>query len=134
MYRRRQAVVMLGVAIFTAPVPLLAETITLTCALTKVCETGADCTDLPLPMGLKLAESGDTALMTQDGEEVEFRLAAVPGGSDAVRSYAGSGDQDRAAILVTRWTDGTFLIASLDLQDPAKLPAVLIGTCDEAVR
>ncbi len=99
------------------------------CAVTQVCETGAACKALPMPMTLRLTETGNGAELRQEAEGAVFALRAVSGTPGGLRSYAGAGDGGRAAVFLTLWDDGALHLATLDLTSPENLPAVLIGTC-----
>ena len=123
---RRLATVLPALAVL-AMQPARAEGAT--CAVTRVCETGTACTALPVPMTLRLTETGNRAELRQEAEGAVFALRAVSGTPGGLRSYAGAGDGGRAAVFLTLWDDGALHLATLDLTSPKSLPAVLIGTC-----
>ena len=102
----------------------------LSCTVLQSCDPGTACVapEVPLSLTLKVTDEG-LGLSASNG--YAFTLSALPRSTASARSYAGTGDDDRTAILLTLAEDGAFELASLGLDEVRPPPGILTGLCTE---
>jgi hypothetical protein len=108
-----------------APLPVLAETVDCTLALT--CATNDACSndDDPVVLGVTISEDGATALLTFGEQSLEMMLvddSAIGRTFLALRDGSGIG-------LMTLGNDGGFAASSNELVNGALVGATSTGTC-----